>query len=351
MYQKLPAAQPDGIPVMPVLQAALGRINAYALAGRSSDAMAATTDALEFYDRVGQGHPGTATEAVALTLKADLLSRTGRVNEAVAALKRARTIPAAGELAPQIGLLLGQLLEQPPSPPAAAAQVYEETLRDFPGKPASLQSGIRLAMLLASSGRPDSALAVLDRVDRDSPRDPETAAQARFQRGLVLAASGRQSDALRELRAVATDFPRTRAGLLAPLRVAEFYRTAGDSLAMQAVLREAGQGYERLVQDLRSDPAQAPLVMQAMDRLVDVRLRLHDWGGLAQLLEDRANAFPRDQRSPSALAEAAQILDTRLRDRQGTIRLLQELIARYPSHSLARAAQDRVVQLGGSSGS
>ncbi len=351
MYERLPAAQPDGTPIMPVLQAPLGRINAYALTGRSSEAMAATSDALGYYDRVGQEHPGSATEAVALTLKADLLSRTGRTGEAIAILKRARAIPSAGELAPQIGLLLGQLLEQPPGTPAAAAQVYEEVLRNHPGKSASLQAGMRLAMLLAAAGMPDSALAVLDRVDRDSPRDLENVAQARFQKGLVLAASGRQSESIRELRAVATDFPRTRAGLLAPLRVAEYYRTNGDSLAMQATLREAAQGYERLVEDLRADPAQGSLVMAAIDRLIDARLRLRDWARLAPLLEERATAFPRDQRSPAALAEAAQILDARLGDRQGSIRVLRQLISRYPNHSLAKAAQDRVAQLGGSIGS
>jgi TolA-binding protein len=351
MYTKLPPAQPDGSPFVPVLQAPMGRINAYASAGRSEETAAAVADALSYYDRVAQEHPNTATEVAAFTLKADLLARSRRVPEAVAVLKRARSLPAAGELAPGIGFLLGQLLERPPGTPGAAAQVYREVLRDFPGKPASLQAGFRLAMVLASAGQPDSALAVLDRVDRDGRGDLENAAQARFQKGVVLAASGREPDAIREWRAVATDFPRTRAGLMAPLRMAEYYRASNDSLAMRATLREAEQGYERLIQDLRSDPAQAPLVMTAIDRLVDVRLRLGDWARLAQLLEDRATAFPRDQRSPSALAEAAQVLDGKLGDRQGSIRVLQALVSRYPKHPLAKAAKDRVIQLGGSTGS
>jgi tetratricopeptide (TPR) repeat protein len=351
MYTKLPPAQPDGNPLVPVLQAPLGRINAYASAGRSAEAVAAAADALSYYDRVAQEHPNTATEVVAFTLKADLLARTRRVPEAVAVLERARSLPMAGELAPGIGFLLGQLLEQPPATPGAATRVYREVFRDFPGKPASLQAGIRLAMILAANGQSDSALAVLDRVGRDSPRDPENAAQARFQKGLVLAASGRKSEAIREVRAVATDFPRTRAGLWAPIQVADFYRADNDSLAMQATLREAQQGYEQLIADLRSDPQQGPLVMAAIDRLLDVRLRLRDWAGLAQLLEDRAATFPRDQRAPAALAEAAQVLDEKLGDRQGSIRALQTLISRYPDHSLAKAAKDRVIRLGGSSGS
>jgi tetratricopeptide (TPR) repeat protein len=351
MYMKLPPAQQDGNPLVPVLQAPMVRINAYVSAGRSEEAMAAVADALSFYDRVAQEHPSTATEVAALTLKADLLARTRRVPEAVAVLERARSLPTAGELAPGIGFLLGQLLEQPPVTPGAAARVYREVFRDFPGRPAGLQAGIRLAMVLASTGQPDSALAVLDRVDRDSPRDPENAAQARFQKGLVYTASGRKSDAIRELRAVATDFPRTRAGLWAPIQVAEYYRADGDSLAMLATLREAEQGYELLIQDLRSDPAQGPLVMLAIDRLLDVRLRLRAWARVAQLLEDRATAFPGDQRSPSALAEAAQVLDERLGDRQGSLRVLQALISQYPDHPLAKAAKDKVIQLGGSSGS
>ncbi len=351
MYMKLPSAQADGSPLVPVLQAPMARINVYASAGRSAEEAAAVADALSYYDRVAQEHPSTPTEVVAITLKADLLARTHRTPEAVAALERARSLPTASELAPGIGLLLGQLLEQPPSTPGAAARVYREVLRDFPGKPATVQAGIRLAMLLASTGQADSALAVLDRIDRDSPRDPENSAQVRFQKGVILGASGREPDAIRELRSVAIDFPRTRAGLMAPLRVAEYYRTSNDSLAMQATLREAEQGYERLIQDLRSDPAQGPLVMLVYDRLVYVRLRLRDWARLAQVLEDRATSFPRDQRSPSALVEAAQILDERLGDRQGSIRVLQALISKHPTHPLVKAAKDRVIQLGGSSGS
>lgn len=351
MYTKLPPAQPDGNPLVPVLQAPLGRINAYAAAGRSAEATAAVAEALSYYDRVTSEHAGSATEVVSLTLKADLLARSRRVPEAVAVLERARALPNVGELAPGIGFLLGQLLEQPPNAPVSAAAVYREVFRDFPTKPAGAQAGIRLAMILASIGQPDSGLAVLDRVGRDGPRDPENAAQARFQKGLVLASSGRASDAIRELRSVATDFPRTRAGLLAPLRVAEFYRANKDSLAMTATLREARQGYELLIQDLRSDPAQGPLVMLATDRLADVHLRLRDWTGLAQLLEDRATAFPRDERSPSALAEAAQVLQEKLGDRPGSIRVLRVLVSRYPTHSLAKAAQDKLVQMGGSSGS
>jgi tetratricopeptide (TPR) repeat protein len=351
MYTKLPPAQTDGSPFLPVLQAPMARISAYASAGRSGEAEAAIADALSYYDRVTQEHPATATEVVALTLKADLLARNRRVPEAVAVLEQARSLPTAGELAPGIGFLLGQLLEQLPDTPGAAVRVYREVFRDFPGKSAGLQAGIRLAVMLASAGQPDSALAVLDRVGLDSPRDPENAAQARFQKGLVLAASGRKSDAIRELRAVATDFPRTRAGLLAPIQVAEYYRAGNDSLAMRATLQEAEQGYELLIADLRSDPAQGPLVMMAIDRLLDARLRLRDWTRLARLLEDRANAFPRDQRSPSALVEAAQILDGKLGDRQGSIRVLQALISKYPTHPLAKAARDRVTRSGGSSGS
>lgn len=351
MYVKLPPAQPNGEPLVPVLQAPMGRINAYASAGRSAETTAAVADALSYYDRVVQERPNTATEVVALTLKADLLARSRRVPEAVAVLERARALPTAGELAPGIGLLLGQLLEQPPGSPEAAARVLREVFRDFPDKPAGAQAGIRLALILASIEQPDSALAVLDRVGRDGPRDPESAAQARFQKALVLGGSGREPDAIRELRSVATDFPRTRAGLMAPLRVAEYYRTNGDSLSMQATLREAEQVYELLIQDLRSDPAQAPLVIQAIDRLADVCLRLREWARLARLLEDRATAFPREQRSPSALAEAAQVLQEKLGDQQGSIRVLQALVERYPTHTLARAAQNKLVQLGGSSGS
>jgi tetratricopeptide (TPR) repeat protein len=351
MYTKLPAAQPDGNPLVPVLQAPMARINAYATAGRSVEAAAAVDDALSYYDRVVLEHSGTATEVGALTLKADLLARSRRVPEAVAVLERARALPATGELAPGIGLFLGQLLEQSPGAPGAAARAYREVLANFPGKPAAMQAGIRLASLLGSAGQTDSALAVLDHVGRDSPSDPEDAAQVRFQRGLVLAAAGRTSDAIREMRSVATDFPRTRAGLAAPLQVADYYRANKDSLAMQATLREAGQGYELLVRDLRSDPAQGPLVMLAIDRLANVRLRVRDWAGLAQLLQERAAAFPRDQQSPSALAEAAQVLDERLGDRQGSIRVLQTLISRFPTHPLAKAARQRVIQLGGSGGS
>ena len=351
MYTKLPPAETDGSPLLPVLQAPLARISAYASAGRAGEAEAAVADALSYYDRVAQEHPSTATEVVALTLKADLLARSRRVPEAVAVLERARALPNAGELAPGIGFILGQLLEQLPGTPGAAARVYREVFGDFPGKPAALHAGIRLAMTLASSGQTDSALAVLDRVDRDSQRDPENAAQARFQKGLILAASGRRSDAIRELRAVATDFPRTRAGLLAPIQVAEYYRADNDSLAMQATLREAGHVYELLIQDLRSDPAQGSLVAAAIDRLMDVYLRVRDWARLAQLLEDRAAAFPDDQRSPSALNEAARVLDEKLGDRQGCIRVLQALISKYPAHPLAKAAKDRIVQLGESSGS
>jgi tetratricopeptide (TPR) repeat protein len=351
MYTKLPPAQPDGTPLVPVLQAPLGRISTYSSAGRPGEAQAALADALSYYDRVTQERAGTATEAVAWTLKADLLARSGRVPEAVTILERARSLPAAGELAPGIGFLLGQFLEQPPVTPGAAARVYREVFRDFPGKPAGLQAGTRLATLLASAGQADSALAILDRVALGNPRDPENAAQARYQKGLVLAASGRGSEAIRELRAVATDFPRTRAGLAAPLQVAEYYRASNDSLAMRATLQEAEQGYELLIADLRSDPAQGPLVMAAIDRLLDVRVRLRDWARLAQLLEERATSFPRDQRSPSALVEAAQVLDERLGDRPGSIRVLQALISRYPTHPLAKAAKDRIARLGGSSGS
>jgi tetratricopeptide (TPR) repeat protein len=351
MYEKLPPALPDGRPVVPVLQAPIGRIGAYASVGRTAEAAAAVADALAYYDRVGRDHQGTATEVVALMQKADVLTRDRRIPEAVAVLQQARSLPAVGEYAAGIGLVLGQLFEQPPADLGAAARVYREVLRDYPGKTATVQAGIRLAIVLASSGQPDSALAILDRVNRDCQRDPDGASQARFQKGLVLAGSGRVPEAIRELRSVAVDFPRTRAGLLAPLQVAGYYRADQDSLAMQAVLREAGQSYEQLIRDLRADPQQGPLVMQVMDRLAEARLRLRDWAGLAQLLQDRASAFPRDQRSPSALADAAQVLDQKMNDREGAIHVLQTLISRYPAHPLARGAQEKVTQLGGSSGS
>lgn len=351
MHQKLSPAQADGGPVMPVLQAPISRIMAYAAAGRTGEAAAASDDALTYYEGVAREHPGTPTEVVVLMQTADVLARNRRNREAMAALEKARSHPAVDGLASRVGMMLAQLLEREPGGPVVAVQAYRDILRDFPGQQITVQAGLRLGAILASTGQPDSALALLDRLARDSQRDPEGASQARLQKGAILAAGGRKSEAIRELRAIATDFPRTRAGLLAPLQVAAHYQADRDSLAMQATLREAAQGYEQLIQDLRADPQQGPLVMAALDRLVEARLGLRDWNALAQLLQDRAAAFPKDPRSPAALAEAAQILDQKLHDREGGIQVLRRLAETFPGHPLAKAARDKITELTGSSGS
>jgi tetratricopeptide (TPR) repeat protein len=351
MYQRLPAVQADGSPVMPVLQAPISRIMAYTTAGRSADAAAASADALAYYQRVAQEHPRTPSEVVVLMQQADVLARTGRISESVAVLQKARSHPAVDGLASRVALMIAQLREREPGGSGPAIQAYRDILRDFPSQQVTMLAGIRLGALLASTGQPDSALAILDRLARDNPRELEGASQARLQRGVILRASGRTAEAIRELRLIATDFPRTRAGLQAPLQVASYYQADHDSLSMQTTLREAARGYEQLIQDLRTDPQQAPLVMAALDRLSEARMGLRDWTALAQLLQDRAAAFPRDSRSPASLADAAQVLEQKLHDREGCLQVLHKLADTYPGHPLAKAAQSKIAQLTGGSGS
>jgi tetratricopeptide (TPR) repeat protein len=277
--------------------------------------------------------------------QANVRLRQNRAAEAEAVLRQARELPQAAPYDAGILFSLATVVQQGLKEPLRAAGIYRELVETHPNDSAVAQSLLRLGMALAEAGQPDSAQAALARCESAAKTDPGLASQARFLSARILMNNKQTADGLRCLRSVTTDFPRTEAGLQAPLEIAGYYRQAGDKSAESAILREAEEEYGRIIQDLAGTRGQESVVMGALDRLANVKAGVGDYEGAVEVLEKRADAFPRDAGSPLALVQAAALKETRLSDRPGSIALLEKMVQRYPAYPLTQKVKDKIDQL------
>lgn len=348
MAAQLPPGSPAGMPYPLVLEspARLGEL--YGATGRAAEAQSAYGEAVAYYDRVVAEHPGTPLEVAAHVQKANVLARLNRPQEAEQVLRTAQALPAAEPVAAGILFSQGVLREQMLRQPLTAVPIYREVIARWPEAESAVQAALRVGIAFAAAPQADSALAAFDRAEQLYPRNLALAAQSRYLGAKVLMESNRADAGIRRLRSVTTDFPRTDVGLMAPLEIAGYYERAGDIAAEQATLREAEATYAGHWENLKDDPQQADFVRAALDRLAETRTRLQNWSGAVQALLQRAEAFPGDELSPLALAQAATLADTRLGDRQASARILKALVERYPTHPMAPKAQQRLAELGSS---
>lgn len=344
---RFPAATPEGEPIALVLESPLRLADLRRGEGAAGPAaQAALESALTYYDRVANEWSGKPVEVAALVQRANVLLRMERLAEAEEILERARRLPQGQPFEANILFSLAVLREQGMKDTEGAVGLYRELVRLHPQDPSAAQAEFRIGMAYAGQNRSDSALAVLERVERTYGRNVELAAQARYQSARVLRTSGREGDAIRRFRSVTVDFPRTEAGLQAPFEVAEYYRNRKDSNSERATLREATAEYERIVQDLAgSSRENTPVVVLAMDQLATAWVRLEEWQRAVEVLTKRTEAFPGERRSPLALVQAAAILESRLGDHKGTIDMLQRLVERYPGSPMAQRAQEKITEL------
>jgi Flp pilus assembly protein TadD len=148
-------------------------------------------------------------------------------------------------LVPACASAQGSATTDPPAPPLPAEYGDEARKR--------YAQGLVEARKLLDAKRYDDAIAQLDRLSQDRPRE----ARARFMKAVAQADSGRTEDALTTLRALTTDFPELP-----------------EPRNNLAVLYAAQGNYELARSELQLAIASAPDYAIAYENLGDVYVRL-----------------------------------------------------------------------------
>ncbi len=345
METGLPPVDATGQPIPLVLDAPNKLAEVLQQAGKNAEAVTALADASDYYSNLSRDHAGTALAVAAQMQLAQVRIRQGRGEDAVAILRQARSLPGEGPFDGSILYSVGMIREERLRDPAGATDDYRDLVRSHPSDALARQAQLRIGIAYSEAGRSDSALAVFTRTEQDFSHDAPMASQARYLGASVLMAQGKGAAAVQQLKSVTTDYPRTEAGLLAPLEVASWYEKNGDSTAESATLRDAATEYERLIRDLSGDAGQTAVVLSALDHLGTVRLQMKDWQEAVHVLLERADLFPQDPRSALAMAQAAEVLETRLSDRPGAARTLELMLQRFPAIPTADRTRQKIAQL------
>lgn len=345
LVEVLPPGTPDGEPIPAVLEAPLREVELMAALGREEEARRRMDEVRAYYRSVAALHEGTAIEVAALLQLASAFMRESRFEEAEQVLEQTPVFPAAERFEPQVLFTQATVRQQGLHDYAGAVRVFDRLVRKYPEDPRAPGALLQMGIAFAAAEQPDSALAAFDAVESRYAADIEMCSQARFLGATVLQQQGRSEDALRRYREVSSKYPRTSSGLLAPLQIAAHYQESGDEAARSAVLREASTEYQRIARSLKDDPGSRDLVLNALDHLADVYMRLGEWENAVQAFLTRAEGYPGDYRSPLAYVRAAAIQEEQLRDPAGAIATLEKLTLRYPDLPLSLRAQSKIERL------
>ncbi len=255
-------------------EVALG--HALSALGRLDQALAAYGRALDLARRSAQGLPPGRMRDAAASFAADILvgrgqalDRAGREEEARADFAEAvRVRPDLPAAHLNLGILLGRAAATEEAARVAEARLLAAAELD----PRGIEPLLNLAALRNDRGRPDEALADLDRA---LSRDPRSA-DARRDRALVLANLGRETEGRAALEALVSD-PSPAARAAGAVGLAKLERQAGRwevaERTLRAALRDpglagtsAGRALREALADLYLDVASAFLGRKEPER-------------------------------------------------------------------------------------
>jgi TolA-binding protein len=348
MIENLPAADAEGNPIALVLDAPMQIVEIEESLGRPEQAAARLEMAQIYLEDVQREFTGKPASVAARLHQANILVKQGRYAEADDLLARAATMPGSEEYAPGILFTRATVRQQGMNDPSGAIELLRRLQREHPEDPRAPGALLQIGIAYQSGGKPDSALAAFDSVEKVYPAKVDVISQAQLLAGSVAEMQGRWDEALSRYRAVSARFPRTTSGLLAPLQIAAHYEKEGDEAATEATLLSAAGEYERIARELAGDPSNREIVLAALDHLADAWSRLGRWEDAVRVLTSRAEDFPGDYRSPLAYVRAASIQEEWLNDPQAAVSTLERMAERYPELPLTRRAKEKIKLLQGS---
>jgi tetratricopeptide (TPR) repeat protein len=185
-------------------------------------------------------------------------------------------------------------------------------------------------------GVPDSALAVWGRVADEAPDGSDPASLARFRRGYIMEALGRWEGARTEYRFVVDENPGNPLALDALSRIVHWHTSHHEMEAARQEARRALGDIDRMIA-ATSDERRIQ-----RDRAVRAELlvAVEDWPPACEALRDLWTRYPETPEGADAAFKAAELIETRLRDRKRALELYRDLADHAQLDADRRRAQD-----------
>ncbi len=339
----LPARNQDGGANVPVQDAPIRAADLLRQLGRVEEANAELDRAETYYRAILDEDDTDQAAALAWIELATVSARRGEYDSAALALERAREAPGAGLLEPRILFILGVTHQRGRGDLEAAAHTFEQLLASFPEDPIVAEALIHYGACLADLGRSDEAVAALDRVAGEFPRDVAHVASAEILAARVLTQAGRWPDALTRYRKLQASHPTTPQAIGVPFEVADHYRTIGETAAAERVLERALGRFGEISEENRNSPS----ARMADEGKVRALKGLGRWDDAAELLLRLPEVYPNDRRNAMAMLEAARIFGERLNNPQRAASILEELAATSSDSTLSVRISEEAARLRG----
>ncbi|MHB9155766.1 MAG: tetratricopeptide repeat protein [Endomicrobiales bacterium] len=167
------------------------------------------------------------------------------------------------------------------------------------------------------------------------PQKSLLCSQAVFLIGLSYEKQGDWNKARKEFERLIERYPASPSGLIAPLRIAEYYRRTGQE-------EECGRACDRAVGIYREtidDDPDGRAAFTAQSYLVNALGAQGKWKEAAAALEEIAAKHPSSVYAPLALYRSAMIAFRRLNGRDRAQALLERISREYPESSVSRDAK------------
>jgi len=191
-------------------------------------------------------------------------------------------------------------------------------------------------------GRDGDASAAYNRVLDEYKNEGPAAVEATWQLALLEEHRGNWIEASLYYKSVYTNFPTTIQGMEAPLRIAAYYRNAGEAAAAEAAYERAAEHYLRLA----SLPESEAVSIIAEEYYVRVLVEQEQWEEAARRLLALPDMYPQYHKFKDNYLMAASIYEKELGDPDRAAGILQSCVSKYQGTSVAEEAQLQFDRIG-----
>ncbi len=219
-----------------------------------------------------------------------------------------------------------------------AISVFERIVSEHPESKEASTALLMKGNILASMGRDDEAARAYSRVLEEYDTDGPEMVEAIWQLALLEERRGNWIDASLHYKTAYTNFPTTIQGMEAPLRIAAYYRKAGEADALEAAYDRAEEHYIQLASLLHSETVS----IIAEEYYVRTLIERENWEEAARRLLVLPGMYPQYHSFKENCLMAASIYEYKLGNPERAAEVLQTCTAKYSGTPVAEEAQKQL---------
>jgi tetratricopeptide (TPR) repeat protein len=227
--------------------------------------------------------------------------------------------------------------------PGKAIELFQRIVKNYPTSGAIRSAAFELGNTFLVVGDIEKAKQVFSYVTEQYKNDATLGAQSCMVLARAYENAGKWEEAIAEYKRVDNVYPSTLEYLRVPVFVAEHYRQANQAKQVDAA---SGEAYSRCMKVIKAHNASREQVKEAYHIIADIFSMQNRWNESIAALKTLSSRYPDDApTSAVALYQIADIYAESLNDRQRAAFYYRMLAGRYPDHSLALAAREKLREL------